>query len=304
MARLAPLLICVSLASSAFAAGVTRKAEPKGRLGAVITSDDYPADANKAVEQGVTVFRYEVDEHGRVTTGSCGIIASSGHPRLDAVACFIAEKRFRFSPALKDGKPTKDLQTQSVVWWHPEYKLKATPDMVRHLAQGYGRCMAARKPDLAQQILALPMGDPAQNRLLVQERSEPGGCAGWMRSVVLPDTEAVGSIAEAWVEQHPNTNAGPTGQPVAVKPLNPSEAFALCVFNRAAKLVGPLLFSTPTGETEGDVVRDITPHLQPCLEAGSTLSLNRATLRSLLAVAAYRVAAARSDTSAPSGVSR
>jgi protein TonB len=101
-------------------AGPTQRATPRGRLGATITTDDYPDASLRAEEQGVTNVRYEINEQGRVSPGSCQVTRSSGHDRLDRRTCELVERRFRFNPALQGGKPVKESRTQAVRWQIPE----------------------------------------------------------------------------------------------------------------------------------------------------------------------------------------
>lgn len=101
-------------------AGPTQRATPKGRLGASISTDDYPDASIRAEEQGVTQVRYEINEQGRVTPGSCQVTSSSGFDRLDRRTCELVERRFRFNPALQGGQPTRETRTQAVRWQIPE----------------------------------------------------------------------------------------------------------------------------------------------------------------------------------------
>ena len=101
-------------------AGPTTPATPKGKLGATITTDDYPDASIRAEEQGVTSVTYEVNEQGRVTGGSCKITSSSGSQRLDSRTCELVERRFRFNPALQNGSPVKASRSQSVRWQIPK----------------------------------------------------------------------------------------------------------------------------------------------------------------------------------------
>lgn len=101
-------------------AGPTQRATPRGRLGATITTDDYPDASLRAEEQGVTSVRYTIGEDGRVAAGTCQVTSSSGHDRLDRRTCELVERRFRFNPALQGGKPVQETRTQSVRWQIPE----------------------------------------------------------------------------------------------------------------------------------------------------------------------------------------
>lgn len=101
-------------------AGPTTAATPKGKLGATITTDDYPEASIRAEEEGVTKVQYEVNEAGRVTPGSCRVTASSTHDRLDRRTCELVERRFRFNPALMNGTPVKVNRAQAVRWQIPK----------------------------------------------------------------------------------------------------------------------------------------------------------------------------------------
>jgi protein TonB len=101
-------------------AGATQRATPRGKLGAAITNEDYPDASQRAGEEGTTQARYEIGVDGRVTAGSCQIARSSGFDRLDRRACELIERRFRFNPALADGKPVPETRTQNIRWQIPE----------------------------------------------------------------------------------------------------------------------------------------------------------------------------------------
>lgn len=88
-------------------------ATPKGR-GNSISEDDYPDASRRAEEQGVTRVQYTVATDGRAM--NCKVTASSGSPRLDDATCKIIERRFRFNPATRDGKPVEETKTQPVRW--------------------------------------------------------------------------------------------------------------------------------------------------------------------------------------------
>lgn len=100
--------------------GPSQRATPKGRLGDTITTDDYPDASIRAEEEGLSVIRYSIGPDGRVIKGSCAVAQSSGYSRLDNRACELAERRFRFNPALSNGQPTTDQRTQRIRWQLPK----------------------------------------------------------------------------------------------------------------------------------------------------------------------------------------
>ncbi|MEM8825705.1 MAG: energy transducer TonB [Pseudomonadota bacterium] len=100
-------------------AGPTREAQPRGTRSAFSTAD-YPAASERQREEGTTTARYRISAEGRVQKGSCEIVQSSGHRRLDTQTCRIIERRFRFEPALQNGTPVASTKTQRVRWQVPE----------------------------------------------------------------------------------------------------------------------------------------------------------------------------------------
>jgi len=98
---------------------VASKAQPKGRPGEWVTTDDYPARALREERQGTTGFRLTIGPDGSVT--SCTVTSSSGSSDLDETACRLLPRRARFKPALgTDGKPMADTYSSRIVWRIPE----------------------------------------------------------------------------------------------------------------------------------------------------------------------------------------
>lgn len=75
----------------------------------LIQLDDYP-DASLSGETGEVAVQFSVGIDGKVEPGSCVVTRSSGHERLDKNSCAIATARFRFRPALLDGKPVSQVK--------------------------------------------------------------------------------------------------------------------------------------------------------------------------------------------------
>lgn len=75
---------------------------PRALTSHAVTLDDYPAESLAAREQGGTMVRYLVGDDGTVTEAK--VISASGSSRLDEAAVAIV-KRWRFQPALHNGKP-------------------------------------------------------------------------------------------------------------------------------------------------------------------------------------------------------
>ncbi|KTT68945.1 energy transducer TonB [Sphingomonas endophytica] len=65
-----------------------------------ITTEDYPASALRAGEQGVVGIALRVGSDGRAE--SCAVTTSSGHPSLDQATCRLYMRRAKFTPARDD----------------------------------------------------------------------------------------------------------------------------------------------------------------------------------------------------------
>jgi protein TonB len=79
-----------------------------------ISNDDYPASAQRAEAEGTTRITVSVGPDGRAT--GCSVTGSSGNSALDSTACSLAQRRFRFSPATRDGQPIAGSYSTSVRW--------------------------------------------------------------------------------------------------------------------------------------------------------------------------------------------
>ena len=79
-----------------------------------VTVDDYPADSIRMYEQGTIGLVFLVNETGNVS--ECVVDLSSGYPRLDAAACAMVVGRWKYKPAILDGKTTTTLHTANVVY--------------------------------------------------------------------------------------------------------------------------------------------------------------------------------------------
>jgi TonB family protein len=84
----------------------------------LIMGGDYPAEAIRAHQEGVTLARLIVDTEGRVE--DCAIVGASGAAALDAQTCALAQRRGRFRPATgADGQPMRSVFVLRVVWLLP-----------------------------------------------------------------------------------------------------------------------------------------------------------------------------------------
>jgi periplasmic protein TonB len=95
---------------------IAQKAVQRGGVGS-ITDDDYPPDAVRNEESGVTTASYVIGTDGKVE--SCE--ASGASASLDSQTCKLIMKRFKFKPALdENGSPISEKRTQRIRWNLPK----------------------------------------------------------------------------------------------------------------------------------------------------------------------------------------
>jgi protein TonB len=87
---------------------------PARKTSGSISNDDYPAAAERAEAEGTTRITLSVGTNGRAT--GCSVTGSSGNGALDSTACRLAQQRFRFAPATRNGQPVEGSYSTSVVW--------------------------------------------------------------------------------------------------------------------------------------------------------------------------------------------
>ncbi|MEE4350299.1 MAG: energy transducer TonB [Pacificimonas sp.] len=101
-------------------AGPTRPPQLPSNARNAFTANDYPNASIRAEEEGTVEISMVVDTSGRVVSDSCQVTQSSGHSRLDRQSCRLAERRFRFEPALNNGNPVQQRYTQRFRWQLPQ----------------------------------------------------------------------------------------------------------------------------------------------------------------------------------------
>ena len=89
---------------------------PRLRAG-TISNADYPPAARAQRAEGVTRMALHIGSDGRER--DCGIERTSGHSELDSVSCRLAQQRFRFQPATRNGEPVASTYRMSVRWRLP-----------------------------------------------------------------------------------------------------------------------------------------------------------------------------------------
>lgn len=90
---------------------------PARQISGSISNADYPASAIRANARGTTIVTLAIGVDGRVT--GCLVSGSSGNAALDSTTCSLAQRRFRFQPATRGGRPVPSTTTRRINWTPP-----------------------------------------------------------------------------------------------------------------------------------------------------------------------------------------
>lgn len=172
---------------------------------------------------------------------------------------------------------------------------KQADDLSIQALHNFGICVAERSPrgvraaldfdyrskDYDDQMMAVLKGNADECIISGQMKASP--------------MLYVGSIAEAMLKSE--FKSADLGQLLAYDPArqviqarSSTETMALCTVLNAPQATGRLLATEPTTKEETEAMKAIGPVLGECLKKDMKLSLNKPALRSLLALAAWRIA--------------
>jgi len=97
---------------------VSKAAGAKGDENSWFGTDDYPASAIRAGEQGTVAITWTINAAGRVE--NCRVTQSSGSDALDRQTCSSITRRGRYSPAVNvTGQPIATTRSRRVKWVLP-----------------------------------------------------------------------------------------------------------------------------------------------------------------------------------------
>jgi hypothetical protein len=178
----------------------------------------------------------------------------------------------------------------------PHSVAREPEDLAVQAVHNFGACVVALTPQGARATLALDyrMNEyKAKLRAVAEGHSEHCNAAWWR--LRFNPTLFAGAMAEALLKsdigeaQLPRRLAyDPNRQEIVAR--SPLETMALCTAVRAPDLTAALFATEPASADEASAMQPLFPVLQQCLANGTKASLNKPALRSLLALAAWRIA--------------
>jgi len=173
--------------------------------------------------------------------------------------------------------------------------LDTTPDRLAVEAMlNFGHCVARQTPAGARKLLAMDFRTEAYGKVLQRLARGHGRCAPNSR-IRFDGILFAGAMAEALVEAE-GTPAqltvrlarNPARAPIPAR--SALETMALCTVFASPRETAGLLATGPGSRDEAIAVKALAPTLETCLAKGHQAELNRPGLRSVLALAAWRIA--------------
>jgi hypothetical protein len=159
----------------------------------------------------------------------------------------------------------------------------------------YAACVADRTPYGAEQVLAMDPNEASSHRMLERiaqghPACEPGGRipfndalfrSGLAERLLAKRADSAGLVSRLAYD--------PTRRPV--RAWDERDLVGLCMARKNPQAVAALLGTEPASAAEGQAEQALAPSFPACVKAGHTLQLGRATIRAMLAVAAWQIAA-------------
>jgi hypothetical protein len=173
-------------------------------------------------------------------------------------------------------------------------------DDALRLMNQFARCVGHQRRKDARAVLDLPLGSAEQNHAIARIIGVHEECMGEGGvELHFPGSALVGGLAEQLIlDLYPGADvsflAGLSDadqQRSGFAPRNLSEDFALCVLRRDPASVRALVDTQPTSPGEAAVVRKLVPQFGPCAVAGQTMTLDKPSVRLMLAFGLYRALA-------------
>lgn len=172
----------------------------------------------------------------------------------------------------------------------------ASDPLAAQAMQNFGNCIVAYTPKGAREVLELDYSTPAYRQRLRKLLSGHKRCAVGS-SIGSQQLLFAGSLAEAMFKanvkpsQYAQRLTIQLGQ-ATIAARSPTEAMALCTVVAAPQQSATLL-ETKAGTVEEKAALDpLIPYMTNCSPETLKLTANRASLRALVALAAWRVASA------------
>ena len=178
-------------------------------------------------------------------------------------------------------------------------------DLAVEALHNFGACVVKMTPSGAEEVLALDYRTDEYRERLSRLARGHDRCTRPRTELQFNGVLFAGAMAEALLEEPGKkvltrlSAADELTAPIAAR--SPLEAMALCSVITRPAAVGRLLESEVASDLEAEAAEALGPTLSACLSGTDKAELNRPALRSVLALAAWRIASATESHSNAEG---
>jgi hypothetical protein len=170
-----------------------------------------------------------------------------------------------------------------------------TPEETEQEILEFSECVIRQQPDLARQVLALPLSGPEQNALIVQHFSGDHPCLPRGRRIQLTGAlTLVGALATVYDNSlyARYDLAAEVEKAASITPRNGGEVYGLCLVRKAPEAAVLAVRSKPGSKGEDQAMTALEPAIETCAgpAAGMAAAMSRTQVRRLLALTLYRYA--------------
>ena len=178
----------------------------------------------------------------------------------------------------------------------PVYGTKAD-DLSLVAMHNFGACVARTTPAGAEEVLAMDFRTDAYRKKLRRLAKGHDRCTRARTELRFNGVLFAGAMAEALVEERTDPMAAVHQLKAPLGARSPWETMALCTVVTSPAEVAGLLKAEVATDEELKAAEALGPTLSACLSGVDRAQLNRPALRSVLALAAWRIATASSIAS-------
>lgn len=174
----------------------------------------------------------------------------------------------------------------------PVYGTKAE-DLALEAMQNFGACVVQMTPAGAEEVLAMDFRTDEYRKKLARLAKGHDRCTRPRTELKFNGVLFAGAMAEALLEQPGQrvlTRLSAADELSPIAPRSALEAMALCSVATRPAAVGRLLESGVASKQEAEAMEALSPTMTACLSGADKAELNVPAVRSIVALAAWRVA--------------
>ena len=167
-------------------------------------------------------------------------------------------------------------------------------DISIQAVHNFGECVVKRTPRGAREVLSLDYNSPEYDKELRSYIRGHDYCMPFNGAISSREVLFAGALAEAMLKMDVRSSElpqrlayDPQRQMIAAR--GPAEAMALCTDFAAPQVTVRIFQTEPATPEESAAMQPLGGVLTDCLKKGAQVTINKPALRSLLALAAWRI---------------